>query len=104
MSDKETNYAREFFVLSGSHLKSTAANHLPEAFASIVRSAGASAAKDLVPAPCLDRHVFCRVLEDRGHVTVDEEGWVIGRHGNELMYDDLRPVRSLACLLNRRQM
>lgn len=39
-----------------------------------VRSAGASSAKDLVPAPNLDKHVFCRVLEDRGHVTVDEEG------------------------------
>jgi GINS complex subunit 4 len=74
LSDKESNYAREFFVLSGSHTKSLVANHLPEAFASLVRSAGASAAKDLVPAPCLDRHVFCRVLEDRGHVTVDDEG------------------------------
>lgn len=39
-----------------------------------VRSAGAASTKDLVPAPNLDKHVFCRVLEDRGHVTVDEEG------------------------------
>lgn len=39
-----------------------------------VRSAGASAAKDLLPTPNLDKHVFCRVLEDRGHVTVDDEG------------------------------
>ena len=28
----------------------------------------------MVPGPALDRHVFCRVLEDRGNVTVDEEG------------------------------
>jgi hypothetical protein len=63
-------------VLSGSHLKTLAANQLPEAFNSIVRSAGANSQKDLVPTPNLDKHVFCRVLEDRGHVTVDEEGWV----------------------------
>lgn len=61
-------------MLSGSHLKTAAANHLPEAFNSLVRSAGAASHKDLVPTFNLDRHVFCRVLEDRGHVTVDDEG------------------------------
>lgn len=45
-----------------------------EAFSSLVRQAAAHAEKDMVPAPDLDRHVFCRVLEDRGNVTVDEEG------------------------------
>lgn len=36
LSEKENEYAREFFVLSGSHLKTVAANHLPEAFNSLV--------------------------------------------------------------------
>ena len=45
-----------------------------DAFSSLVRQAAAHAQKDMVPAPDLDRHVFCRVLEDRGNVTVDEEG------------------------------
>lgn len=45
-----------------------------DAFSSLVRQASAHPGKDMVPAPDLDRHVFCRVLEDRGNVTVDEEG------------------------------
>ena len=45
-----------------------------EAFSSLVRQAAAHPGKDMVPAPDLDAHVFCRVLEDRGSVTVDEEG------------------------------
>lgn len=41
-----------------------------------VRSAAGSGTNVLDPTvPALqDRHVFCRVLEDRGNVTVDEEG------------------------------
>lgn len=39
-----------------------------------MRQAAAHPHKDMVPAPDQDRHVFCRVLEDRGNVTVDEEG------------------------------
>lgn len=110
LSEREAQYARDYFVLFGSHMKAAAANHLPgagglarrrgkgnraalasrpappscqrsfplplpaEAFSSLVRQAAAHPAKDMVPAPDLDRHVFARVLEDRGNVTVDEEG------------------------------
>lgn len=146
LSEREAQYARDFFVLFGSHMKAAAANHMPggygscstderswlaifrehcwclcphqqgedsccklvslvlltmrsyqhpvpafiqpthtplvsqqplastEAFSSLVRQAAAHPAKDMVPAPDLDRHVFARVLEDRGNVTVDEEG------------------------------
>lgn len=45
-----------------------------DAFSSLVRQASAHPGKDMVPAPDMDRHVFCRVLEDRGNVTVDEDG------------------------------
>lgn len=128
LSDKEAQFARDYFVLFGSHMKAAAANHLPgasarqgrgsllcfapaaerlqrsglpacslqlcrqgpclfpsthpcltrwpaaEAFSSLVRQAAAHPHKDMVPAPDPDKHVFCRVLEDRGSVTVDEEG------------------------------
>jgi hypothetical protein len=120
LSEREAQYARDYFVLFGSHMKAAAANHLPgagglarrrgkgnraalasrpappscqrcfplplptEAFSSLVRQAAAHPAKDMVPAPDLDRHVFARVLEDRGNVTVDEEGCAARGEGGRL--------------------
>jgi GINS complex subunit 4 len=74
LSPKESQFSEDYFVLIGSHLKQSVARHLPEAFSSLVRQASAHPSKDMVPAPHVDRHVFCRVMEDRGEVEVDEEG------------------------------
>ncbi|PSC76212.1 DNA replication complex GINS SLD5 [Micractinium conductrix] len=95
LSDKESTFARDYFVLFGSHMKAAAANHLPEAFSSLVRQAAAHAEKDMVPAPDLDRHVFCRVLEDRGNVTVDEEGNVAEFNRGDLFVIRYRAVQQL---------
>jgi len=43
-------------------------------FRELVRESSASADKDMVDRPDLDRHVFCRVLEDCGHVALDRHG------------------------------
>ncbi|KAI7837340.1 hypothetical protein COHA_008855 [Chlorella ohadii] len=95
LSDKESQFARDYFVLFGSHMKAAAANHLPEAFSSLVRQAAAHPQKDMVPAPDLDRHVFCRVLEDRGNVTVDEEGNVAEFNRGDLFVIRYRAVQQL---------
>ncbi|KAL4859359.1 DNA replication complex GINS protein SLD5 [Chlorella vulgaris] len=95
LSEREAQYARDFFVLFGSHMKAAAANHMPEAFSSLVRQAAAHPAKDMVPAPDLDRHVFARVLEDRGNVTVDEEGNVAEFNRGDLFVIRYRAVQQL---------
>ena len=74
LSEREDAYAQEYFMLQGTHLKQTIGSQLPEAFASLVRQVGAQPEKDMMPAPDLDKHVFCRVLEDLGQVPVDEDG------------------------------
>ena len=40
----------------------------------MVRESSASETKDMVDEPDLNRHVFCRVLEDCGSVAVDNAG------------------------------
>lgn len=95
LSPKEVQFARDYFVLFGAHMKAAAANHLPDAFSSLVRQASAHPGKDMVPAPNLDRHVFCRVLEDRGNVTVDEEGNVAEFNRGDLFVIRYRAVQPL---------
>lgn len=77
LSDREDAHAQEFFMLQGTHLKMAVGRQLPEAFSSLVRQAAAHPEKDMVPRPDLDKHVFCRVLEDRGQVPVDDAGCVV---------------------------
>ena len=43
-------------------------------FQDLVKESSASAGKDMVDRPAMDKHVFCRVLEDCGHVELDDEG------------------------------
>ena len=44
-------------------------------FNSLVKQSAASERKDMMEAPELRTHVFCRVTEDIGAVPVDDSGW-----------------------------
>ncbi len=58
----------------GHHLKAGVLEGLPPEFASLVQQSNASEGHDMLSAPDLDRHVFVRVLEDRGAVDLDPDG------------------------------
>lgn len=88
LSPKEDSYAQEYFILLGGHFKGAIANHLPDAFASIVKQASAHPNKDMVPTPNFNKHVFCRVMTDQGAIPVDEQG-----NTAEFNKDDLFVIR-----------
>ena len=65
---------QDYFIKTGLHLKDAVTAHLPEEFNSLVRQSNVSEGHDMLSAPDLDAHVFVRVLEDRGAITLDPEG------------------------------
>ncbi|KAL6785440.1 hypothetical protein ACKKBG_A00255 [Auxenochlorella protothecoides x Auxenochlorella symbiontica] len=104
LSDREDAHAQEFFMLQGTHLKMAVGRQLPEAFSSLVRQAAAHPEKDMVPRPDLDKHVFCRVLEDRGQVPVDDAGNTAQFNKDDVFVIRYQPLQPLlaegsVCLL-----
>ena len=45
--------------------------HLPEGFEDLTQQTASGPSKDTFPRPNLDKHIFCRVLEDKGTVDLD---------------------------------
>lgn len=82
LSDRERQLAQDYFVLVAGHLKHQVLDHLPPGFQSLVRQQGAASAsggaqdtaKDMVPAFKIDKHVLCRVLQDKGAIDTQEDG------------------------------
>ncbi|KAK9809391.1 hypothetical protein WJX73_001412 [Symbiochloris irregularis] len=74
LSRQEMQFVQEFFMDMGMHMKENILKNLPPGFDQLVRQSNADPTKDTMPAPDLDRHVFCRVLEDRGTVELDQQG------------------------------
>lgn len=95
LSARELDHAQEYFVLLGGHLKAAVASRLPPAFSSLVRQAAAHPDKDMVPAPKLDSHVFCRVAADLGAVEVDSDGSLAEFAAGDLYVVRYRPIRDL---------
>ena len=58
----------------GSHMRENVLGQLPEGFQELTQQSEAGAPKDTFPGPNLDRHIFCRVLEDRGTVNLGNDG------------------------------
>ena len=67
-------YVQEYFMLFGRHQKNTILRMLPEAFRDIAKQSAGSTQGDMIPAPDQDKHVFCRVLADRGYVEMNASG------------------------------
>lgn len=68
-------HLQEYFMLFGRHQKNTILRMLPEAFRDIAKQSAGSAHGDMIPAPDQDKHVFCRVLADRGFVEMNASGY-----------------------------
>lgn len=64
-------------MLYGRHQKNTILRLLPEAFRDIAKQSAGSIQGDMIPAPDQDKHVFCRVLADRGYVEMNASGWAL---------------------------
>lgn len=74
LSDKEKAYAQDYFMLYGRHQKETILNLMPEGFKDIAKQSAGSVWGDMIPVPDQDKHVFCRVLADRGYVEMNNAG------------------------------
>ena len=65
---------QDFFMLFGRHQKETILNLMPDAFRDIAKQSAGSVRGDMIPVPDQDKHVFCRVLADRGYVEMNNAG------------------------------
>ncbi|KAK9819598.1 hypothetical protein WJX72_000134 [[Myrmecia] bisecta] len=96
LSPKELEYAKEFFVTSGQHLKEKVLQHMPPGFDKLLKQSATSEGNDTIPMPDLDRHVFCHVLEDRGTVELEETGTETAEFNKDDLYVvRYRPIRDL---------
>lgn len=64
-------------MLYGRHQKETILNQMPDGFKDIAKQSAGSVRGDMIPVPDLDKHVFCRVLADRGYVEMNNAGYVL---------------------------
>ncbi|CAL8464662.1 g4197 [Coccomyxa elongata] len=96
LSPLELQYAKDYFIKTGLHLKDAVTAHLPEEFNSLVRQSNVSEGHDMLSAPDLDAHVFVRVLEDRGAINLDPEGDdVVELNKDDLYVIRYQPIREL---------
>ncbi len=65
---------QDYFMLFGRHQKETILNLMPDAFRDIAKQSAGSVRGDMIPVPDQDKHVFCRVLADRGYVEMNNAG------------------------------
>ena len=65
---------QDYFMLFGRHQKETILNLMPDGFRDIAKQSAGSARGDMIPVPDQDKHVFCRVLADRGYVEMNNAG------------------------------
>lgn len=72
LSAQERAYSLEYFRQFGRHMTTQLLDHLPKAFDGMARESSESDRKDMVDHPDLERHVFCRVLEDCGDIDAGE--------------------------------
>ncbi|PNW78528.1 hypothetical protein CHLRE_09g393600v5 [Chlamydomonas reinhardtii] len=73
-SPQELSHCLQYFVAVGKCLKEVVLAKLPEEFQTLVQESQLTEARDMIPAPRLDRCVFIKLLKDAGHVAVDAEG------------------------------
>lgn len=95
LAPHEGAYAQEYFVMIGKHLKEAVLEHLPESFQSLVKESANSETKDTIPTPDFDVHVFCRVLEDCGHIPIDSQGSTVDMEKDDVYIIRYRPIANL---------
>lgn len=56
-------------------MKTSVLDQMPQEFSSAVRQSNMSEGHDMLMVPNLDKHMFVRVLEDRGTMDLDPDGY-----------------------------
>eukprot|EP00798_Chlamydomonas_sp_ICE-L_P003202 gene3202-13222_t len=70
----EQAYCQDYFFVVGRCLKDSVLDHLPKDFQHLVKMSDMSEGNDLIPRPPLDSHVFCKLTDDVGLVTIKGGG------------------------------
>lgn len=81
LSPAEQQFATGYTDAVEECLRASVLSHLPPQFQSLLQQIEDpdDATFDMVPSPVLDGHVFCRVKQSRGNVSIDEcAGWGFG--------------------------
>ena len=65
---------QDLFLKTGEYMRDNILKAFPAEFQGATRQSNVSESYDMMTRPDLDKHVFMRVLEDRGAVELDAEG------------------------------
>ena len=65
---------QDLFLKTGEYMRDNILKAFPVEFQGATRQSNVSESYDMMTRPDLDKHVFMRVLEDRGAVELDAEG------------------------------
>ena len=68
-------HTQDLFLESGKYMRDTILKDFPPEFRATTKQSNVSETYDMMTRPDLDKHVFMRVLEDRGAVELDADGW-----------------------------
>jgi hypothetical protein len=78
-------HVQDLFLESGKYMRDTILKDFPPEFRATTKQSNVSETYDIMTRPDLDKHVFMRVLEDRGAVELDADGWACP-HSQVLYY------------------
>lgn len=65
---------QDLFLEAGKYMRDNILKDFPPEFRATTKQSNVSESYDMMTRPNLDKHVFLRVLEDRGAVELDAEG------------------------------
>lgn len=66
---------QDLFLESGRYMRDNILKDFPPEFRATTKQSNVSETYDMMTRPDMDKYVFMRVLEDRGAVELDAEGW-----------------------------
>ena len=75
-SPVERRPLQDLFLKTGEYMRDNILKAFPPEFQGATRQSNVSEGYDMMTKPDLDKHVFMRVLEDRGAVELDADGCV----------------------------
>jgi len=66
---------QDLFLESGKYMRDNILKDFPPEFRATTKQSNVSETYDMMTRPNMDKHVFMRVLEDRGDIELDADGW-----------------------------
>jgi len=74
MSEILRNVVQDLFLESGKYMRDNILKDFPPEFRATTKQSNVSETYDMMTRPNMDKHVFMRVLEDRGDIELDADG------------------------------